>query len=352
MHQLPYCPVEISVPVVVTMPLHDHVVAALQGSGRLSAVSKAGYVARLTALQRLTGHGLKWVLLQPEQTLHVLKRHNCHGGRGLAASTLKSYVSSCLAALKHTEKLRTRPEYRKARRAWVHAFKKLRDQVDAQYRKCASGEALPNRCQGYVPWGDLCRVRDQLPWGSIERLLLELHTHVLGRSREYASVRLFTEVPSKQQRRRHPNYCVLHPSGPAGSYLRLGVFKTSKHVGPVKLPLSPSLHRAIMTSLRQQPRRYLFEQPSKPGQPFSNANSFNHFCNRRFRAVFGRPFTSNSVRHAYANSLNLSNEAQLQQAAKRLQHTSVDSVQRLYVWGALKHGAAPLIMSGLRRGMP
>ncbi len=65
MHPLPVCPVEISVPVVVTMPLHDHVVAALQGSDRLSAVSKAGYVARLTALQRLTGHGLKRVLLQP-----------------------------------------------------------------------------------------------------------------------------------------------------------------------------------------------------------------------------------------------------------------------------------------------
>ena len=67
-----------------TMPLHDHVVASLQGSDRLSAVSKAAYVTRLTALQRLTGHGLKWVLLQPEQTLHVLKRHRCHGGRGLA----------------------------------------------------------------------------------------------------------------------------------------------------------------------------------------------------------------------------------------------------------------------------
>jgi hypothetical protein len=33
------------------MPLHDHVVAALQGSGRLSAVSKAAYVARLKTFQ-------------------------------------------------------------------------------------------------------------------------------------------------------------------------------------------------------------------------------------------------------------------------------------------------------------
>ena len=52
--------------------------------------------------------------------------------------------------------------------------------------------------------------------------------------------------------------------------------------------------------------------------------------------MFGRPLTSNSIRHAYANSLNLSNEAQLQQAAQRLQHTNVDSLQRLYVWGALR----------------
>jgi hypothetical protein len=119
------------------MPLHDHVVAALKGSQNLSAVSKAAYVARLTALQRLTGHGLKRVLLQPEQTMHVLKRHKCPSGRGLTASTLKSYVSSCLAAVKHTEMLRTRPEYRKARRMGARLQKAARP----------SGCPVPQVCQ-------------------------------------------------------------------------------------------------------------------------------------------------------------------------------------------------------------
>jgi hypothetical protein len=41
---------------------------------------------------------------------------------------------------------------------------------------------------------------------------------------------------------------------------------------------------------------------------------------------------------AYANSLNLNNEAQLQQAAQKLMHTNIDSLRRMYVWGALKHG--------------
>jgi hypothetical protein len=250
---LVHCPEEMSVPVVVNhLPCHctttlwllckavtgcrqypgQHMWHASQPCSDSLATASSGYRCSLS-----------------RPCLDALKRHRCHGGRRLlAASTLKSYVSSALAALKHTKMLRTRPEYRKARRAWVHAFKPLRNQVDAHYRRCASGEALPNRCQGYVPWGDLCRVRDQLAWGSIERLLLELHTHALGRSREYASVRLFREVPSKEQRHRHPNYCVLHPSGPAGSYLRLGSFKTSGYIGPHKLPLNASLHRAIMTS--------------------------------------------------------------------------------------------------------
>ncbi len=200
----------------------------------------------------------------------------------------------------------------------------------AQYRKCASGEALPNRCQGYVPWGDLCRVRDTLQFGTIQRLLLELYTHALARSREYASVRIFTEVPTKELRRMYPNHCVLHPSGPAKSYLRIGDHKTAGHVGPYKVPLNAaasSLHRAILTSLRQEPRRHLFEQPSKPGYGFSNASSFNRFCNRRFRAVFGRPLlTSNSVRHSFVNSLSLDNDAQLQHASKRLAHTNVDTL--------------------------
>jgi hypothetical protein len=86
-----------------------------------------------------------------------------------------------------------------------------------------------------------------------------------------------------------------------------------------------------MTSLRQQPRRYLFEQPSKPGEPFHNSNSFNHFCNRHFRRVLSRPLTSNSIRHSYTNSLDLNNEAQLQHAAKRLSHTNIDTLKTWYV---------------------
>jgi hypothetical protein len=77
------------------MPLHERVVAALQASDRLSPVSKAGYAARLTALQQLTGRSLKGVLLNPQQTLHALSRHRCKGtGRPLAVSTLKAYVGS------------------------------------------------------------------------------------------------------------------------------------------------------------------------------------------------------------------------------------------------------------------
>ncbi len=54
---------------------------------------------------------------------------------------------------------------------------------------------------------------------------------------------------------------------------------------------------------------------------------------RRFIAVFGRPLTSNSIRHAFANSLNLNNEAQLQHAAKRLAHTNIDTLKTC-IWGS------------------
>lgn len=319
------------------MPLIDRVAAALRASDRLSPVSKAAYIVRLGALQRIVGRGLEHVLLDPQETLSVLKRHRCASSmRPMAASTLKAYVATALAALKHCAMLRTKPRYRRARCKWVHAFKQLRSQVDTHYRKCASGEALPNRCNGYVAWSDLCRVRDRLPLGTIERLLLELHTCCLGRSREYAAVRLFTEPPSKELRRQYPNHCVLHPNGPAGSYLRFGDFKTSGHVGAYKVPLTASLHRAIMSSLKQQPRQHLIEPPSRPGHPFTNANSFNKYCCRRFKAVFGRPLTSNTIRHSFVNSLDLTNQSQLEQAARRLAHTNVDTLQRLYLWGAFK----------------
>jgi hypothetical protein len=97
-------------------------------------------------------------------------------------------------------------------------------------------------------------VRDGLAMGSTERLLLELHTYCLGRSREYAAVKLFTAEPSKEERQAWPNYIVLHPHDPMRSHLRLGSFKTRRHVGAYKVVLTPSLHQAIAASLRLQPR--------------------------------------------------------------------------------------------------
>ena len=99
---LVHCPEEISVPVVVNHYLSCRCMTTSWLLCKAVSASRpcpkqATWHAYLTALQRLTSHGLKRVLLQAEQTLHVLKRHRCHGGRGLAASTLKAYVSSILA---------------------------------------------------------------------------------------------------------------------------------------------------------------------------------------------------------------------------------------------------------------
>jgi hypothetical protein len=152
-------------------------VNALQANSQLSPVSKAQYVARLAALQRITGEGsLEHVLLQPSRTLQALREQKAGNGRLLAASTLKAYVATVLAALKHAPQLHKRA-YRRARRQWVRAFKALCSQVDLHTSMCATGEALPSRCDGYLPWEEICRVRDALPLGSLDRVLLELHTH-------------------------------------------------------------------------------------------------------------------------------------------------------------------------------
>jgi hypothetical protein len=81
---------------------------------------------------------------------------------------------------------------------------------------------------------------------------------------------------SKDERRAWPNHIVLHPHDPLRSHLRLGSFKTRRHVGAYKVVLTPSLHKAIAASLRLQPRQFLFEPPSSPGHPFTDPNHFNH----------------------------------------------------------------------------
>lgn len=73
-----------------------------------------------------------------------------------------------------------------------------------------------------MPWSEVLHIRDALPWGSIERVLLELHA--LGRSREYACVPLLFTRPTDQQKRRWPNHRMLGAHAHE-SYLHLADFK-------------------------------------------------------------------------------------------------------------------------------
>jgi hypothetical protein len=101
--------------------LCDRVVNALQANSQLSPVSKAQYVARLVALQRIAGQDdLEHVLLQPGRTLQALREQKAGNGRPLAASTLKAYVATVLAALKHAPQLHKKA-YRRARSPAVGA---------------------------------------------------------------------------------------------------------------------------------------------------------------------------------------------------------------------------------------
>jgi hypothetical protein len=239
-------------------------------------------------------------------------------------------VAAVLATLKHTPQLQ-KQAYRRARRHWVRAFKQLRARCDQLTSMCATGEALPSRWAGYLPcWEQICQVRDRLPMGSIERVLLELHTHAIGRSREYAAVRIFDAAPSKVHRRAHPNHIVLHPSDPARSYLRLGSYKTARHLGAYKVVLSP-IHLARGHRGLPAPAAPLVSVRTthRPWPPISAEHVQS----------LGTPtLPSNHIRHAYANMLDLSRMThdELQAAARRMGHANSDSLGRLYVWGALK----------------
>jgi hypothetical protein len=82
------------------------VLSALQANKQLSPVTKAAYVARLAALQCISGHdSLEQVLLQPSGTLQALRGQKSSTGRPLADSSRKAYVASAPAALKHTPQL-------------------------------------------------------------------------------------------------------------------------------------------------------------------------------------------------------------------------------------------------------
>lgn len=173
-----------------------------------------------------------------------------------------------------------------------------------------------------LSWNDIIKKRDELPVGSMERLLMGMYSYLPPVRADYGKVRILKQGETSDE----PNTITL---GKKKATIILKDFKTAKKYGSITNDITGLLYKDLMQSLKDSPREWLFVD--KKGQPFSR-NGFSVWSKRILSKAFGAEFTVVMFRHLYLSNLdyNTLTTQQLVDIGKKMGQSL--SMQSQYRW--------------------
>ena len=266
---------------------------------------------------------ISFVYTHPNYSVVTLRRH-LETKQQNNARTVNEYIKAIMSAVEHNRQMVSDQDdsiLQSSTQRWKdlrqltyeHAYAYRMDQEPSIMQSQLSGVTLK--------LNDLTQIRDALPDGSIDKLLIGFYTHIPPVRADYFATQIlpFNQPPTE------PNY-LYHDT--EQSRLVLTDFKTSKFYHDITHDLPPELHRQLTLSLAAQPRSYLFV--NKCGQPFTR-NGFTRWASDRLYSIFKKGLTITMLRHIYISSLDLNSPpSYLQTIGRKMGHQI--SQQMLYKW--------------------
>lgn len=316
------------------------VTLALQTGCGLKARSARTYLKNLRTVRQICGgasvqellHNIDGMLHNVETAVARFK---------LSAWTHTAYYSALLAAIRHTVACATKSR---------PAFMAAKDKLQAAHRKAhllASQPALQNAAtsrmqDGWMSLAELCQVRDDLPKGSRERLLLSFATYVPPSRNDLARCKIYHTAPSKEDLELYKgNYVVLPTADKQQTFICYRVFKTMRSLGEVRVALPNTLVAECEASLSFEPRSWLFTHCGDLTKPCCNS-AFSRWANSALERVCQRPVTCTLLRHIYSTAAqekyDLSKVDCRDDATKALYKAKLLSISR-----AMMHSAATFL---------
>jgi len=170
---------------------------------------------------------------------------------------------------------------------------------------------------------DLIKKRDEQGLDTMSKLLLSMYTMIPPVRLDYYA----THIIKKGETPETENYIVL---GETEAELVIGKYKTSRKHGNIVHPKLPDeLYRIIIQSLKEFPRKYLFETN---GKPYSSNAVFSKWSSSVLTKLFGVELNLTMVRHIYISSKDLGKMTvqERKELGKQMGHTI--EVQAMYEW--------------------
>ena len=178
-----------------------------------------------------------------------------------------------------------------------------------------------------LDFNHIVSVRNDLPEGSIERLLICMYTMIPPVRADYFATQIVygEDVPTEK------NYIRFLSDFDAQCILT--DFKTAKSYNQITNDLPPQLIYEIQASLEKQPRNYLFLNAN--GVPHTR-NSFVLWSRRALTRIFSVDFTLVFFRHAFITNFISTNDmaqitdGELKEISDKMGHSS--EMFRAYKW--------------------
>ena len=292
-------------------PVHPYFQAL--AAADVSKSSKRQYVRNLQTLCRDTKFSLEEIVMSPKKVyMYLLKQYQ-------NAQTRRNFIAAVRSLFKHVPDLEC--EYATAAKRWGDLQAREGDAVSERILK---GEPSDRERHNWVRWSDVVAKERELAateYGSIEHLLLAMYVLIEPGRQDYNAVALLSREPSDPAK---GNYIIMPTST-----LVLNVYKTAKVYNQYRRELPSELMNIIHTSLRRQPRQFLFVQ--EDGTPYLRRNSYTKFSNRTLERIFDKKFTVSMLRHCYISEgidFNKSTPGEIFTAAKHMHHSVAQ--QQLY----------------------
>lgn len=165
-------------------------------------------------------------------------------------------------------------------------------------------------------------IRQTLPKGSPERLLLTLYTRMEPVRADYYA----TEIVCESDESKEENYIVLTPTT---GRMVIKEFKTKQRYEKIENNLPDDVLDELNTSLDMYPRTYLFT--TDEGHPYTRKLFSNWAC-RTLTRILNQPMTLTVLRHLYITKKIKENTSleDMKEIAKKMGHSR--DMQRAYEW--------------------
>lgn len=288
----------------------------LMKNSELAEKTRQNYADRAAFLRRETKKGLFFILKNPDTYIKWIH------GRYPNVETAKTYISLILAIFKHNPGL---PEQLStAHAAWTAEFKCINEQIDQRINDNRPSE---RQQEAFVSYEELCKKRDELEPGSIDRLLLGFFTHIPPSRADLGATALYYTRSIPPESARAANYILNN------RILVLTKFKTSKFYSKIEKPLPEPLVADLEKSLMKEPRKWLFV--GKNGEPYMKNNTFTKWTTGRFLKLFGRPLSITTIRHSYISSLDFNSlsENEKRHIAQQMMHSVATQGKYRFIFG-------------------